>query len=172
MRLDCAQTEIAFLRKRIVQLEERLELEQNSKKELEEKVGRVCVSMRVCSLGWLGFLLVCVKVGGIHGLGVKSGPVLNLMQPATGVSKEMGPSKSASDFLNNISSACHLFVWCISVLQFQEGMIRLGPIYSNILAVKWLAEIMSACYCFNFPCTKVFTSAPHLLKISTETSGF
>ncbi|XP_077776126.1 unconventional myosin-XVIIIb isoform X4 [Podarcis muralis] len=39
MRLDCAQTEIGFLRKRITQLEERLEVEQTSKKELEQKLG-------------------------------------------------------------------------------------------------------------------------------------
>ncbi|XP_061459502.1 unconventional myosin-XVIIIb isoform X2 [Rhineura floridana] len=39
MRLDCAQTEIGFLRKRITQLEERLELEQESKKELEQKLS-------------------------------------------------------------------------------------------------------------------------------------
>lgn len=40
MRLDCAQTEIGFLRKRIAQLEERLELEQKSKQELDDKVGQ------------------------------------------------------------------------------------------------------------------------------------
>ncbi|XP_066466082.1 LOW QUALITY PROTEIN: unconventional myosin-XVIIIb [Tiliqua scincoides] len=38
MRLDCAQTEIGFLRKRIAQLEERLELEQKSKQELNDKL--------------------------------------------------------------------------------------------------------------------------------------
>lgn len=38
-RLDCAQTEIGFLRKRVGQLEERLELEQKAKKELDDKVG-------------------------------------------------------------------------------------------------------------------------------------
>ncbi|XP_077163800.1 unconventional myosin-XVIIIb isoform X2 [Paroedura picta] len=39
MRLDCAQTEIAFLRKRLSQLEERLDSEQNSKRELEQKLS-------------------------------------------------------------------------------------------------------------------------------------
>ncbi|XP_063000028.1 unconventional myosin-XVIIIb [Elgaria multicarinata webbii] len=39
MRLDCAETEIGFLRKKIAQLEERLELEQTSKKELEQKLS-------------------------------------------------------------------------------------------------------------------------------------
>ncbi|XP_033030433.1 unconventional myosin-XVIIIb [Lacerta agilis] len=39
MRMDCAQTEIGFLRKRITQLEERLEAEQTFKKELEQKLG-------------------------------------------------------------------------------------------------------------------------------------
>ncbi|XP_063171538.1 unconventional myosin-XVIIIb [Candoia aspera] len=37
MRLDCAETEIAFLRKRVTQLEERLEREQQSKADLEQK---------------------------------------------------------------------------------------------------------------------------------------
>ncbi|XP_019394216.1 PREDICTED: unconventional myosin-XVIIIb [Crocodylus porosus] len=41
MRFDCAQTEIAFLRKRLAQLEERLESELSSKKELEQKLGEV-----------------------------------------------------------------------------------------------------------------------------------
>ncbi|XP_054852145.1 unconventional myosin-XVIIIb isoform X2 [Eublepharis macularius] len=39
MRLDCAQTEIGFLRKRISQLGERVESEQNSKQELEQKLS-------------------------------------------------------------------------------------------------------------------------------------
>uniref|UniRef100_A0ACB8FZP5 Uncharacterized protein n=1 Tax=Sphaerodactylus townsendi TaxID=933632 RepID=A0ACB8FZP5_9SAUR len=39
MRLDCAQTEIGFLRKRVSQLEERLESERSSKQELEQKLG-------------------------------------------------------------------------------------------------------------------------------------
>ncbi|XP_070618119.1 LOW QUALITY PROTEIN: unconventional myosin-XVIIIb [Erythrolamprus reginae] len=41
MRLDCAETEAAFLRKRIVQLEERLEREQQSKAGLEQKLSQV-----------------------------------------------------------------------------------------------------------------------------------
>ncbi|XP_015744230.1 unconventional myosin-XVIIIb [Python bivittatus] len=40
-RLDCAETEIAFLRKRITQLEERLEREQQSKADLEQKLSQV-----------------------------------------------------------------------------------------------------------------------------------
>ncbi|XP_053136129.1 unconventional myosin-XVIIIb isoform X2 [Hemicordylus capensis] len=39
MHLDCAQTEIGFLRKRITQLEERLEVEQKAKKDLEQKLS-------------------------------------------------------------------------------------------------------------------------------------
>lgn len=39
MRLDCAETEAAFLRKRIGQLEERLEREQQSKVDVEQKAG-------------------------------------------------------------------------------------------------------------------------------------
>ncbi|XP_067329690.1 unconventional myosin-XVIIIb isoform X1 [Anolis sagrei] len=38
MHLDCAETEIGFLRKRIALLEERLETEQKAKKEIEEKL--------------------------------------------------------------------------------------------------------------------------------------
>uniref|UniRef100_A0A8D2LWH8 Myosin XVIIIB n=1 Tax=Varanus komodoensis TaxID=61221 RepID=A0A8D2LWH8_VARKO len=38
MRLDCAETEIGFLRKRVSQLEERLEQEQAAKQELEQKL--------------------------------------------------------------------------------------------------------------------------------------
>ncbi|XP_058014464.1 unconventional myosin-XVIIIb [Ahaetulla prasina] len=41
MRLDCAETETAFLRKRIGQLEERLEREQQSKAEVEQKLSQV-----------------------------------------------------------------------------------------------------------------------------------
>ncbi|XP_075754995.1 unconventional myosin-XVIIIb isoform X3 [Pelodiscus sinensis] len=41
MRFDCAQTEITFLRKRLAQLEERLESELNSRKELEHKLSEV-----------------------------------------------------------------------------------------------------------------------------------
>nr|XP_056715098.1 unconventional myosin-XVIIIb [Euleptes europaea] len=39
MRLDCAQTEIGFLRKKVSQLEERLESERNSKQELEVQLS-------------------------------------------------------------------------------------------------------------------------------------
>lgn len=39
MRFDCAQTEIAFLRKRLVQLEERLESELGARTGLEQKVS-------------------------------------------------------------------------------------------------------------------------------------
>ncbi|XP_074777020.1 unconventional myosin-XVIIIb [Athene noctua] len=39
VRFECAQTEIAFLRKRLVQLEERLESELGAKKGLEQKLG-------------------------------------------------------------------------------------------------------------------------------------
>lgn len=48
MRLDCAQTEVGFLRKRVSQLEERLESERNAKRELEQKVGWPR------GLGWVG----------------------------------------------------------------------------------------------------------------------
>ncbi|XP_065424958.1 unconventional myosin-XVIIIb isoform X3 [Chrysemys picta bellii] len=41
MRFDCAQTEITFLRKRLAQLEERLESELNCREELERKLGEV-----------------------------------------------------------------------------------------------------------------------------------
>uniref|UniRef100_A0A8C4WMI0 Myosin XVIIIB n=1 Tax=Gopherus evgoodei TaxID=1825980 RepID=A0A8C4WMI0_9SAUR len=41
MRFDCAQTEITFLRKRLAQLEERLESDLNCRKELEQKLGEV-----------------------------------------------------------------------------------------------------------------------------------
>uniref|UniRef100_A0A8C3TBY7 Myosin XVIIIB n=1 Tax=Chelydra serpentina TaxID=8475 RepID=A0A8C3TBY7_CHESE len=41
MRFDCAQTEITFLRKRLAQLDERLESELNCRKELERKLGEV-----------------------------------------------------------------------------------------------------------------------------------
>ncbi|XP_060537758.1 unconventional myosin-XVIIIb-like isoform X3 [Pantherophis guttatus] len=41
MRLDCAETEAAFLRKRIGQLEERLEREQQSKADVEQKLSQV-----------------------------------------------------------------------------------------------------------------------------------
>uniref|UniRef100_A0A452GML6 Myosin motor domain-containing protein n=1 Tax=Gopherus agassizii TaxID=38772 RepID=A0A452GML6_9SAUR len=41
MRFDCAQTEIMFLRKRLAQLEERLESDLNCRKELEQKLGEV-----------------------------------------------------------------------------------------------------------------------------------
>ncbi|XP_026541266.1 unconventional myosin-XVIIIb [Notechis scutatus] len=40
MRLDCAETEAAFLRKRIAQLEERLEREQLSKVDMEQKLSQ------------------------------------------------------------------------------------------------------------------------------------
>uniref|UniRef100_A0A670ZYM7 Myosin motor domain-containing protein n=1 Tax=Pseudonaja textilis TaxID=8673 RepID=A0A670ZYM7_PSETE len=40
MRLDCAETEAAFLRKRIAQLEERLEWEQQSKVDMEQKLSQ------------------------------------------------------------------------------------------------------------------------------------
>lgn len=39
MRFDCAQTEIAFLRKRLVQLEERLESELGARTGLEQKAS-------------------------------------------------------------------------------------------------------------------------------------
>lgn len=39
MRFDCAQTEIAFLRKRLVQLEERLESELGTRTGLEQKAS-------------------------------------------------------------------------------------------------------------------------------------
>ncbi|XP_063207045.1 unconventional myosin-XVIIIb isoform X1 [Chroicocephalus ridibundus] len=41
VRFDCAQTEIAFLRKRLVQLEERLESELGARTGLEQKLGEV-----------------------------------------------------------------------------------------------------------------------------------
>uniref|UniRef100_A0A8C8S369 Myosin XVIIIB n=1 Tax=Pelusios castaneus TaxID=367368 RepID=A0A8C8S369_9SAUR len=41
MRFDCAQTEITFLRKRLAQLEERLESERSARKELEQKLSEV-----------------------------------------------------------------------------------------------------------------------------------
>ncbi|KAM9281004.1 unconventional myosin-XVIIIb [Morus bassanus] len=41
VRFDCAQTEIAFLRKRLAQLEERLESELGTKTGLEQKLGEV-----------------------------------------------------------------------------------------------------------------------------------
>ncbi|NXJ01508.1 MY18B protein, partial [Psophia crepitans] len=41
VRFDCAQTEIAFLRKRLVQLEQRLESEQGARTGLEQKLGEV-----------------------------------------------------------------------------------------------------------------------------------
>ncbi|KAG6933019.1 myosin XVIIIB [Chelydra serpentina] len=41
IRFDCAQTEITFLRKRLAQLDERLESELNCRKELERKLGEV-----------------------------------------------------------------------------------------------------------------------------------
>ncbi|XP_078521685.1 unconventional myosin-XVIIIb [Lissotriton helveticus] len=41
MRFDCAQTEIQFLRKRLTQFEERLESEQNYRRELDEKLSKV-----------------------------------------------------------------------------------------------------------------------------------
>ncbi|KAM9118433.1 unconventional myosin-XVIIIb [Pangshura tecta] len=41
MRFDCAQTEITFLRKRLAQLEERLESDLNCRKDLEQKLGEV-----------------------------------------------------------------------------------------------------------------------------------
>ncbi|KAM9219208.1 LOW QUALITY PROTEIN: unconventional myosin-XVIIIb [Leptosomus discolor] len=41
VRFDCAQTEIAFLRKRLAQLEERLESEQGARTGLEQKLGEV-----------------------------------------------------------------------------------------------------------------------------------
>ncbi|NXO57398.1 MY18B protein, partial [Aramus guarauna] len=41
VRFDCAQTEIAFLRKRLAQLEERLESEQDARTGLEQKLGEV-----------------------------------------------------------------------------------------------------------------------------------
>uniref|UniRef100_A0A8B9RRM7 Myosin motor domain-containing protein n=1 Tax=Accipiter nisus TaxID=211598 RepID=A0A8B9RRM7_9AVES len=41
VRFDCAQTEIAFLRKRLVQLEERLESELGTRTGLEQKLGEV-----------------------------------------------------------------------------------------------------------------------------------
>ncbi|XP_015671254.1 unconventional myosin-XVIIIb [Protobothrops mucrosquamatus] len=41
MRLDCAETETAFLRKRIAQLEERLQREQQSKADVEQKLSQV-----------------------------------------------------------------------------------------------------------------------------------
>ncbi|XP_074151333.1 unconventional myosin-XVIIIb [Sminthopsis crassicaudata] len=40
MRFDCAQTEIEFLRKRLLMCEERLEAELSARKELEEKLGQ------------------------------------------------------------------------------------------------------------------------------------
>ncbi|XP_013916652.1 PREDICTED: unconventional myosin-XVIIIb [Thamnophis sirtalis] len=40
MRLDCAETETAFLRKRIAQLEERLEREQQAKADVEQKLSQ------------------------------------------------------------------------------------------------------------------------------------
>uniref|UniRef100_A0A8C5SXL0 Myosin XVIIIB n=1 Tax=Laticauda laticaudata TaxID=8630 RepID=A0A8C5SXL0_LATLA len=40
MRLDCAETEATFLRKRIAQLEERLEREQQSKVDVEQKLSQ------------------------------------------------------------------------------------------------------------------------------------
>ncbi|XP_032085222.1 unconventional myosin-XVIIIb [Thamnophis elegans] len=40
MRLDCAETETAFLRKRISQLEERLEREQQAKADVEQKLSQ------------------------------------------------------------------------------------------------------------------------------------
>ncbi|NXA37355.1 MY18B protein, partial [Eudromia elegans] len=39
VRFECAQTEIGFLRKRLAQLDERLEAEQGSRAELEQKLG-------------------------------------------------------------------------------------------------------------------------------------
>ncbi|XP_063310710.1 unconventional myosin-XVIIIb isoform X1 [Pelobates fuscus] len=39
IRFDCAQTEIAFLRKRLTQFEERLESEKTCRKELEQKIS-------------------------------------------------------------------------------------------------------------------------------------
>ncbi|XP_074869174.1 unconventional myosin-XVIIIb isoform X2 [Carettochelys insculpta] len=41
MRFECAQTEITFLRKRLAQLEERLDSELSSRKELEQKLSEV-----------------------------------------------------------------------------------------------------------------------------------
>ncbi|NWY04032.1 MY18B protein, partial [Nothoprocta ornata] len=41
VRFECAQTEIGFLRKRLAQLDERLEAEQGSRTELEQKLGEV-----------------------------------------------------------------------------------------------------------------------------------
>lgn len=39
VRFDCAQTEIVFLRKRLAQLEERLEAELGTRTELEQKAS-------------------------------------------------------------------------------------------------------------------------------------
>uniref|UniRef100_A0A8C6ZBH6 Myosin XVIIIB n=1 Tax=Nothoprocta perdicaria TaxID=30464 RepID=A0A8C6ZBH6_NOTPE len=41
VRFECAQTEIGFLRKRLAQLDERLEAERGSRTELEQKLGEV-----------------------------------------------------------------------------------------------------------------------------------
>ncbi|XP_068767615.1 unconventional myosin-XVIIIb [Struthio camelus] len=41
VRFDCAQTEIGFLRKRLAQLEERLEAELSARTQLEQKLGEV-----------------------------------------------------------------------------------------------------------------------------------
>lgn len=59
MRLDCAETEAAFLRKRIGQLEERLEREQQSKTDVEQKAGHG-EDTRVCKRA-------CGNAGGAQG---------------------------------------------------------------------------------------------------------
>ncbi|KAG8145951.1 hypothetical protein E2320_012388 [Naja naja] len=53
MRLDCAETEATFLRKRITHLEERLEREQQSKADVEQKAGHAegtCACKHACGL--------------------------------------------------------------------------------------------------------------------------
>ncbi|NXL15222.1 MY18B protein, partial [Setophaga kirtlandii] len=47
VRFDCAQTEIVFLRKRLAQLEERLEAELGTRTGLEQKATPVCVPLQL-----------------------------------------------------------------------------------------------------------------------------
>lgn len=77
MRLDCAETETAFLRKRIAQLEERLQREQQSKAEVEQKAGR--------GEGKRGCKRACGNAGGPQDSVTSQGPPHHCLAAAFGL---------------------------------------------------------------------------------------
>lgn len=63
MQLECCQTEVEFVRRRLKQTEEKLEMEKQSRQQLETKVRQGTVMCTDVRLNVRGNNCVCVCVG-------------------------------------------------------------------------------------------------------------